>query len=748
VRAIGLWVALVWLLGLFVFMPDLRLGVRAYLGSVWVVVAWWVLARTKTLTWSGFMRFFAACLPWSIGIGLLSMFLSTTIAGVPVNRAGPTVIVAGVVEEALKLVPVVLVALLAPRRAAHFAAVDWALLGVASGTAFLAVEEGVRRVYLLVVDTLGTLIARLGIGDGVPEDGTRFELAPVPTSWQEGPAAFGGHAVMTAIVTGLLGIALVAWRAVTGRGGMIAAIVRCMAITVPVLALVAVVADHAGYNVQNQGAHNLGPDGTPLWLDPATSTIPWWIRVPWSWFGHGFGRPELFVLIVVVCLLVDAARLSRLPSSNLRAIPTPRWVRTSRDVLPHARTHLAARAAGIILHAGTALVWITTRDLREQLAAHAREPGQRRLEAARHAAVVPSAQRAAREATYDALAAPVHPGARRTVAAGALTVLLLAALVLAPRTAASVGVLPFDRSRWLAGVMNAVGNWWHDQPLGVQLLIGAGVAAAIALSGGSLALAFGVSGVLTWGLDKSHGIATWVQDPERATRDYFARATPAQLVADTVGVALTFGPANFAGAAVGRGVRTVTIEVAADPAGWMTTRRAMLADQSDVGAIDIDWLLARKPVPLGDGSVQPALSAAEEAAAVARYDALPHLPVSAKDDDLLYQLRVYGDNERRIELPLGATHPDGFTRTYGALGDAKHVGSGSTSKFYEPPPGSSLERVAAKKIDERLLAIAEAAEQFGGNGVFEWVTNTPAAARFFESRLTALGLRGYVRIVP
>ncbi|MBO0898645.1 hypothetical protein J1G43_01530 [Cellulomonas sp. zg-ZUI22] len=115
----------------------------------------------------------------------------------------------------------------------------------------------------------------------------------------------------------------------------------------------------------------------------------------------------------------------------------------------------------------------------------------------------------------------------------------------------------------------------------------------------------------------------------------------------------------------------------------------------------------------------------------------------------LYQLRIYGNNERRIDLPSARhSHPDGFTPTCGALGDAKHVGSGSSSKFYEPPPGSSLERVAAHRIDERLLAMAEAAEQFGGNGVFEWVTNTPAAARFFESPMSALGPRGYVRIVP
>jgi len=162
----------------------------------------------------------------------------------------------------------------------------------------------------------------------------------------------------------------------------------------------------------------------------------------------------------------------------------------------------------------------------------------------------------------------------------------------------------------------------------------------------------------------------------------------------------------------------------------------------------MDWLLGRKPVPLGDGSIQPALSAADEAAAVARYQALPRIPVSAKDDDLLYQLRVYGDNERRIDVPGARVHPDGFTSTYGALGDAKHVGPGTSSKFYEPPPGSGLEAIAAEVMDKRLTRLAEAAEQLGGTGVIEYVTNTQLAAQFLESRMIALGLRGYVRIVP
>ena len=48
VRAVGLWVALAWLLVLVVFVPDLTLGLRAYLGCLWTVVAWFTMARTKT----------------------------------------------------------------------------------------------------------------------------------------------------------------------------------------------------------------------------------------------------------------------------------------------------------------------------------------------------------------------------------------------------------------------------------------------------------------------------------------------------------------------------------------------------------------------------------------------------------------------------------------------------------------------------------------------------------------------------
>lgn len=81
------------------------------------------------------MRYFAACIPWSAAIGVVSALLAAG-AGVPVTSAGPALAIAALTEEGLKLLPVALVALAAPRRASRFATVDWLLLGMASGTAF------------------------------------------------------------------------------------------------------------------------------------------------------------------------------------------------------------------------------------------------------------------------------------------------------------------------------------------------------------------------------------------------------------------------------------------------------------------------------------------------------------------------------------------------------------------------------------------------------------------------------------
>lgn len=686
-RTVVLAGSLLWLLALWLFLPELRLGMRAYLGCLWVVVAWFALARTKTLTWSGFLGFFAVCVPWSVGIGLVTTIMARQVAQIDllaVSETGAQVAIAGIVEEAGKLVPVVVLALLAPRRAARFAAVDWLLLGLASGTAFLAVEEAVRRTALATGNVgFGSLLG-LTPDAVLPPGYVRFGLTPIPTPMSAEGALlapttageFGGHAIMTALVTGVAGLAIAAWQARRRLTGVALA-------ASSVVVLWSAIADHAMYNAGMELFSALPGDGdTPAWLDPDSTTIPWWLRIPWSSLGHGHGRIPVFVLLVLVCLLVDAVRLAGRPAANLTGRPAPAWVARPIPTAP--------AVVGSVASAITSLVWIVGRDLALAVAGHARrraednEPAEpRRVAAARGAALV-SGQRALRELAYEHASARVHPWARRLAAVAVLAGLGWLVFAAAPATAREIGTstndqfqlpglnptdapsgvptdlptglpsdfptvppldlptqmptdlptslpsgfptgLPSDfpstqptfdpddfpsldpdfefpslppspdTDEWLAGVLDALADWWHEQPLLTQLAIGAGIAALIVLSGGSLGLALGISGVLTWGLDKSAGIATFVRDPRQATRDYFATATPAQLAADTLGVALTFAPGNFAGAATGRILRNSADDLVADPGLWWAARRDAFDWADETGAINPALLLKRHP---------------------------------------------------------------------------------------------------------------------------------------------------------
>jgi hypothetical protein len=669
-RTVALAGSLLWLVGLWLFMPDLRLGMRAYLGCLWVVIAWFALARTKTLTWSGYLRFFTLCMPWSIGIGMFATAMAAQVAQInflAVSETGAQVAIAGIVEEVGKLVPVVLLVLVAPRRTARFAAVDWVLIGVASGTAFLAVEEAARRTALATGNAGFASMFGLTPDGVLPPGYVRFGLVPIPPPMSAdalllvptSAAQFGGHGIMTALVTGLVGLAITTWQARRRLTGL-------ALIALSVAALWSAIADHAMYNAGLELFSALpGDGGAPAWLDPDSTTIPWWLRIPWSLLGHGHGRIAAFLALVTVCLLVDAARLATRPAANLTGRPAPGWI--TRPITG------APAAVSAVSGAVTGLVWVVVRDVAQAIVGHARRrpararpeepqleesqgsgrsPEPRRAVAARGAALV-SGQRALRELAYDHASTCVHPWARRLAAVAVLGALGWLVLVAAPATAREIGTstndqyelpglnptdapsglptelptgppsdfptvppldlpteLPTDlptfdpddfpslspdfefpslaprtdpsTDQWLAGVLDALADWWHDQPLLAQLAIGAGIAALVMLSGGSLGLALGVSGVLTWGLDKSADIATFTRNPQQATRDYFATATPAQLAADTLGVALTFAPGNFAGAATGRIIRTTADDLMTSPATWWATRRQAFTPRGGV----------------------------------------------------------------------------------------------------------------------------------------------------------------------
>ncbi len=180
----------------------------------------------------------------------------------------------------------------------------------------------------------------------------------------------------------------------------------------------------------------------------------------------------------------------------------------------------------------------------------------------------------------------------RLAALSVLAVIVAAGTVLAALVAQRVGTdltppaVAGDALHWLAGQFDSLSAWWAARTTGQKVLIGVGVTALFALSGGSLTLAFGASGVLTYGLEHGDSAADFMRHPGSATRRYLNSATPAQFALDALEFALTFAPGNFGGAAVGRGMRTLAREYADDPVAFMARRRTMLA--TDRGAVDLE----------------------------------------------------------------------------------------------------------------------------------------------------------------
>lgn len=67
---------LVWLLVVVIWFENVRIGLGAYVGSLWILICCVVAARTRTLSWGTCLRVFAFAVPWSVVIGLVSVWLS------------------------------------------------------------------------------------------------------------------------------------------------------------------------------------------------------------------------------------------------------------------------------------------------------------------------------------------------------------------------------------------------------------------------------------------------------------------------------------------------------------------------------------------------------------------------------------------------------------------------------------------------------------------------------------------------
>ncbi|WP_017179042.1 hypothetical protein [Actinomyces timonensis] len=213
-RAFAVWAAFPVVLVALIASEDLRLALMAWMGAMWLAFAWFWLARFKTVPWSLVGGVFAVAMPWAGVIAWVSSGLAGS-AGVPVDASAAQVVIASIVEEVLKLAPLAVIALVAPGRARRSLISDWLVLGVGLGAGFEAVEETIRRLTFLSGAMSGGLLDRLLC----PSEGSAaleclgfpmFGLSPL--SGAGGQAyAYCGHAILTGIVAGSIGLARHAW---------------------------------------------------------------------------------------------------------------------------------------------------------------------------------------------------------------------------------------------------------------------------------------------------------------------------------------------------------------------------------------------------------------------------------------------------------------------------------------------------------------------------------------------------------
>ena len=639
-----LWAALGLLLVMFAVFPRYRQSLVVYACCFWILIVWFILARTKTIAWVGLARMFSVGVVWAWVIASASYQMAGW-AGLKVDTVGAGTAIAAFTEESLKLVPVIVLAIVAPGRVRRFAAVDWLLLGLASGLGFQAWEDLLRRLAAQVIKPglLDLLFDNRGPGSGSPVYGWG-PLSGGSGKWA-GTDVYGyaGHHVFTALVTATVGLGIAAWRhsrrtpsSASRRSARSLWAWRFGAVGLPVLAWFLVITDHFSYNA----ALN---DST--WPDADRTTSPWPLREVWALTGKGTAMGWLLLIVFLACLLVDAHRLHRAGAAtdlansiDAKSVDQYRrltgWLGTPRLAIERwsrpLSTSLAPpwrRPATVVVESVVALVVYTGRDLTLVAAAHAGtaaegassgEPetddpstGQGTARSRREAIVQGRATavmlRQLRVQALDVILEQPDVTAQerirfeirarrraRLIALAALGAVLLVALLFATLAARRIGTdltpgggLLDNLLGWLAGQFDNLGQWWAGRSTGEKLLIGAGIAALIALSGGSLTLAFGVSGAATYLAEHGRGAADFTRRPTAATRSWLSTTTPATAVLDLAELGLTFAPGNFAGAATGRGIRALTREYLDDPAAFLARRRALIV--GDQGSSELPF---------------------------------------------------------------------------------------------------------------------------------------------------------------
>ena len=565
VRAVASWFALLVVLVAVAVSPTVRTALGAWIGCLWLVVCWFTLARAKTVSWALTSGVFATGMPLALLIATASLWVCSA-AGVSPSSTAASIVVASLVEEVLKLTPLAVLTLVAPGRVRRFLVSDWIVLGVATGAAFEVVEEVTRRITLLngggsLLDSL--LCPKGGVRQVECSGATTYSLSPF-----SGVAGnifpYAGHAIITGLVTGAIGLGIALWRrARVHRGGYRAAL-QILAPVVPLWTWWVAVVDHMGRNASDY----------VMWLQTGGEAPSWPIEVTASLTGYGQGRGVILLLMLALAWVIDSRTLwsggyvSTLESDNYGNRWGPwRW-RVWAGVPRNAFGRFLADGACLVSVVGVEWrwAWMTLME-----AATFREP--------RLLLETPAKLRIAREEAARAELDPAPEQWWRARLAGLCAVVagLLVIAMVPGLTRSMADSLGEGQPYWLAGLLDALGTVWEslswEQKLGLMLLAGA----LILLSGGTLGLAFDIGMGVATVFGGARGAAALMRDPRGTVARYLSTHTPAEIALDLATAALTTvggGAASAMGGQMARGAYAATREARYASYLWRTDRTA------------------------------------------------------------------------------------------------------------------------------------------------------------------------------
>ena len=566
VRAVASWFALLVLLVAVVVSPTIRTALGAWIGCLWLVVCWFALARAKTVSWALTSGVFATGMPLALLIATVSLWVCNA-AGVTPSDTAASLVVAPIVEEVLKLTPLAVLALAAPGRVRRLLVSDWIVLGVAVGAAFETVEEVSRRIALLTGRGSSLLDHLL-----CPEGGVRqlkcngaSTYSLIPLSGASGNVfVFAGHAFVTGIVAGAIGLGIALWRRGRGHRGGYRAVLQILAPVVPLWTWWVAVVDHMGRNDSDY----------VLWLHTGGDAPSWPVEVTASLTGYGHGRGAVLLLMLALAWVIDTRTLwgggyvSALESGNYRNRWGPwRW-RVWAGVPRNAFGRFLADGACLVSVVGIEWrwAWMTLME-----AAAFREP--------RLLLTTPAKLRIARE---EAARAELDPAPEQwwRVRLGGLCAVGIGVLVIAMApdlTRSMADSLGEGQPYWLAQILDLLGAAWEslswEQKLGLMLLAGA----IILLSGGTLGLAFEVGMGVATVFGAARGAAAFMRDPQGTVTRYLSTHTPTEIALDLAMAALTTvggGAASAMGGQAARGAYAATREAEYAAWLWRTDRAA------------------------------------------------------------------------------------------------------------------------------------------------------------------------------